>query len=79
MLAREAMGCTLSAADEADRKRSEEIDKTLAAEHLNRTNEIKLLLLGRKMCVCTCRYIRSATTEMCTMLSIQEEWLGING
>ena len=49
-----AMGCTLSAADEADRKRSDEIDKTLAAEHLNKTNEIKLLLLGRQVCMCVC-------------------------
>ena len=40
------MGCTLSAADEADKKRSEAIDRSLAAEGMNRNNEIKLLLLG---------------------------------
>lgn len=40
------MGCALSAADEADKKRSAEIDRTLAQEGLNRNNEIKLLLLG---------------------------------
>lgn len=37
------MGCNLSSADD---KRSDEIDRTLAAEGLNRNNEIKLLLLG---------------------------------
>ena len=36
----------MSAADEADKKRSEAIDRTLAAEGLSRNNEIKLLLLG---------------------------------
>lgn len=41
------MGCALSAADEAaEKKRSAEIDRTLAADGLNRNNEIKLLLLG---------------------------------
>ena len=40
------MGCAISSSDEADKKRSDEIDKTLAAEGLNRSNEIKLLLLG---------------------------------
>ena len=40
------MGCAMSAVDEADKKRSDEIDRTLAAEGMNRNNEIKLLLLG---------------------------------
>ena len=40
------MGCTLSATDEADKKRSEAIDRTLAAEGLSKNNQLKLLLLG---------------------------------
>lgn len=40
------MGCALSAADDAEKKRSEAIDKSLAADRLSRKDEIKLLLLG---------------------------------
>ena len=40
------MGCALSAADEAEKKRSEEIDRRLAEDRMSRKDEIKLLLLG---------------------------------
>ena len=40
------MGCALSASDEAEKKRSDAIDKSLAADRLSRKDEIKLLLLG---------------------------------
>jgi len=40
------MGCALSTAEKEAEKKSEAIDRGLAAEGRNRSNEIKLLLLG---------------------------------
>lgn len=46
------MGCALSAADDTGKKHSDEIDKKLVAERMNRNNEIKLLLLGESNLHC---------------------------
>lgn len=40
------MGCALSAAEKEAEKKSEAIDRGLAAEGQDRSSEIKLLLLG---------------------------------
>ena len=41
------MGCALSTAEKEAEKKSEVISRNLAAEGQNRSNEIKLLLLGK--------------------------------
>ena len=45
------MGCVLSAAEKEAEKKSEAIDRNLAAEGQTRSNEIKLLLLGECLCL----------------------------
>ena len=69
------MGCAISNEGGADKKRSDEIDKTLAAESASKSNEIKLLLLGEfcvllgcahRACVCAVTLDRQAPSQkMC--------------
>ena len=41
------MGCALSAAEKEAEKKSVAIDRTLAAESVQKGSEIKMLLLGK--------------------------------
>ena len=65
------MGCVPSAAEKEAEKNSEAIDKNLAAEGLNRSNEIKLLLLG-KFSGYTCSFVHRK--NVCSYICIWPDY-----